>query len=152
MYRFIRVGKSVECLVPSIGISVDSVALAIELNCKLTQEDFAPDVVISLVDLWHVWYLISCALEGDLPAAISIIINTLSKQELDELVRKCQTTRIRKRLKVIVLILDGKLSQWRVGRKLAVGMQTLCDGGNCYSAEGLSGLYDRPCAPDDLRN
>ena len=77
-------------------------------------------------------------------AAISINNDTLFKEELEELARKCQVTRIRKRLKAIALILEEKLSRLQVGRKLQVGVQTPCDWVNRYNAEGLSGLYDRP--------
>ena len=77
-------------------------------------------------------------------ATISINNDTLSKEELEELARKCQLTRIGKRLKAIVLILEGKLSRLQIGQKLKVGVQTLCGWVNCYNADGLSGLYDRP--------
>ena len=79
-----------------------------------------------------------------MPAAISINNDTLFKEELEELARKCQVTRIRKRLKAIALILKEKLSRLQVRRKLKVGMQTPCDWVNRYNTEGLWGLYDRP--------
>ena len=59
------------------------------------------------------------------PAAISINNGTLSKEELEELAWKCQVTGVRRRLKAIVLILEGELSRLRVGQKLKVGVQTL---------------------------
>ena len=81
-----------------------------------------------------------------MPAAISVKNHELSVAELEERVRKCQTTRIRKRLKAIVLILEGNHSRWQIARRLKVDVQTLCDWVNRYNAEGLSGLYDRPRA------
>ena len=79
-----------------------------------------------------------------MPVAISIKNETLSKDDLEELARKCQVTRIGKRLKATVLIPEGKLSRFRVERKLKVGVQTLCDRGKRYNVAGLSGLNDRP--------
>ena len=74
-----------------------------------------------------------------MPAGISINNDSLTKEELEELARKCQLARIRKRLKVIVLVLEGKLSRLQIAQKLKVGVQTLCDWVNRYNAEGLPG-------------